>query len=333
MSTPKQDTTNQSKVEDSAIGSIHSFSDMKEPDINDSDNEDFDINDSDTIMGSDINEGSDSIQSFSDSESNTDGSVKGDSTYPGELADAISLYVNNLDSTDITVNLCVFYIDKDHLFVKYIVKTENQEAVFPNFNQDISIDGNSKIENEEDTKLENEFKTKCETDVNAMFSTPPKFSYRGYIPDNENKQLFAFFEIEDADYLLAENHLNSVVDELDFLKKVTGLPVSQNIFEFFEANSDLRYYDENQVSPPHCGTAVKDMGLFKNGKYFEVGGSGIERYAFFTETTVYLLGDDMIEAFQKRPDDQKTLDYDSIFFRKGGKNYWFVSDTVETFLI
>jgi hypothetical protein len=166
-----------------------------------------------------------------------------------------------------------------------------------------------------------------------MFSTPPKFVYRGYIPDNEKKQLFAFFELEDADYLLAENYLNSVVDELDFLKKVAGVPVSENIFEFFEENSDLRYYNDDQVSPPHCGTAVKDMGLFRNGKYFEVGGSGIERYAFFTETTVYLLGDDMIEAFKNRPDDQKTLDYDSIFFRKDGKDFWFVSDTVETIII
>jgi hypothetical protein len=292
-----------------------------------------DESDQDEINGSDT-EHTDSIQGFSDSESTSDSSVKNDSSYPGELADTISSYVNGLDSTEITVRLCVFYLDKDHKFVKYIVKTENQEAVFPNFNQDISIDGNSKIENEEDTKLENEFKTKCETDVNAMFSTPPKFEYRGFIPDeNEKKQVFAFFEIEDTDYVLADNHLNSVVDELDFLKKVTGVPVSENIFEFFEANANLRYYDESPVSPPHCGTAVKDMGLFKNGKYFEAGGSGNERYAFFTETTVYLLGNDMIEAFQKRPDDQKTLDYDSIFFRKDGKDYWFVSDTVETVLI
>jgi hypothetical protein len=279
--------------------------------------------------------GTDSIQGFSDSESTDDSSMKNDSSYPGELADTISSYVNGIDSTEITVHLCVFYLDKDNRFVKYIVNTETQEAVFPNFNQDISIDGNSKIVNEEDTKLENEFKTKCETDVNAMFSTPPKFTYRGFIPDkNEKKQVFAFFEIEDTDYILAENHLNSVVDELDFLKKVAGVPVSENVFEFFEANSYLRDYDNyEKVSPPHCGTAVKDMGLFKNGKYFEVGGSGNERYAFFTQTTVYLLGDDMIDAFQKRPDDQKTLDYDSIFFRKGGKNFWFVSDTISTILI
>jgi hypothetical protein len=283
----------------------------------------------DQVNGSET--GSDSIDGFSDSESTSDSSIKKDSSYPGELADTISSYVNNIDSTEITVNLCVFYLVKDHRFVKYIVKTENQEAVFPNFNQDISIDGNSKIENEEDTKLETEFKTKYETGVNAMFSMPPKFTYRGFIPDNEKKQIFAFFEIEDTDYVLAENHLNSVVDELDFLKKVDGVPVSENVFEFFEANSDLRDYDDDEkVSPPHCGSVVKDMGLFKNGKYFEVGGSGNERRAFFSETTVYLLGDDMIEAFQKRPDDQKTLDYDSIFFRKGGKDYWFVSDTVET---
>jgi hypothetical protein len=272
----------------------------------------------------------DSIQSFPESDSNTEDSVKDDSSYPGELADTISSYVNNLDSTEFAVRLCVFYLDKEHRFVKYIVKIENQEAVFPNFNQDIAIDGNSKIENEEDTKLETEFKTKCETGVNAMFSAPPKFTYRGFIPDNEKTQLFAFFEIEDADYVLAKNHLNSIVDELDFLKKVAGVPVSENIFE---ANSDLRYYDVDQVSPPHCGTAVKDMDLFKNGKYFEVGGSGNERYAFFTKTTVYLLSNDMIEAFQKRPDDQKTIDYDSIFFRKGGKDFWFLSDTVETVLI
>ena len=313
MSTPKQDATIESNT-----NSIDSFSSIMKSDI-----DEHSVDESDT-------EDTDSIKSYPESESISDSSVKTDLSYPGELADTISSYVNDIDSTEITVNLCVFYLVKKQRFVKYIVKTENQEAVFPNFNQNISIDGNSKIENEEDTKLETEFKTKCETVVNAMFSTPPKFTYRGFIPDKEKKQLFAFFEIEDADYVLAETHLNSVVDELDFLKKVAGFPVSETVFEFFEANSDLRYYDDDQVSPPHCGTAVKDMGLFKNGKYFEVGGSSIERYAFFTETTVYLLGDDMIDAFQKRPDDQKTLDYDSIFFRKDGKDYWFVSDTVET---
>ena len=332
MSTPEQKAPHQvenSKADNSKADNsiIQSFLEANEPIKEDSDKEDSDIEESDT-------EDTDSIQNFPDSDSNTEGSVKDDSSYPGELADTLSSYVNGLDSTEITVHLCVFYLDKYHKFVKYILKTENQEAVFHNFNQDISIDGNSKIENEEDTKLENEFKTKCESDVNAMFSTPPKFEYRGFIPDeNEKKQVFAFFEIEDVNYVLADNHLNSVVDELMFLNKVAGVPVSQNISEFFEANSDLRYYDESQVSPPHCGTAVKDMGLFKNGKYFEAGGSGNERYAFFTETTVYLLGDDMIEAFQKRPDDQKTLDYDSIFFRKDGKDYWFVSDTVEPIII
>ena len=295
MSTPEQDDTNESDIDESNVDT----------------------------------EDTDSIQGFSDLESISNSSVKTDSSYPGELADTISSYVNDIDSTEITVNICVFYLVKEQRFVKYIVKTENQEAVFPNFNQATFIDGNSKIENEEDTKLENEFKTKCETGVNAMFPTPPKFMYRGFIPDKEKKHFFAFFEIEDADYVLAENHLNSVVDELDFLKKIAGVPVSETIFEFFEANSDLRYYDDEQVSPPHCGTAVNDMGLFKNGKYFEVAGSGNERFAFSTQTTVYLLGDDMIDAFQKRPDDQKTLDYDSIFFRKGGKDYWFVSDTVD----
>lgn len=270
----------------------------------------------------------DTVKSFPDSDSSADdyNSESGEINYPGELAIDISTYINDLDTsiTKITVHMCVFNRDKEHKFVKYIVKIDNEFASFPTFDQDTHLN-NDKDSDEEHGGLDTE---KINTIKTAM---GPNIEYRGFIP--YEKDLFAFFEIEDDEYSLDKPYFKCVVDELDFLKMVNGVPVSETVSAFFDNNSDLRYYDEKQVSPPHSGTLIPDMGLFGRGKYFEINGKGDTRYAFFTQNVVYLLGDDMIEAFQKRPDEQKIIDYDGIFFRKDGKDHWFIPDIDAVFPI
>ena len=237
------------------------------------------------------------------------------------MAFDINTYIDELsqDVIKFKVHLCFFKRDTTHKFIKYIVSVDNEIAAFPTFEQDtMGVSAANDIYGGFDTE-------KITAIQNTMFSSPTNSEYRGFIP--YQKDLFAFFEIEDDEYSLNPNHLKSVINELNFLKKVNGIPVSETVSAFFDDNSDLRYYDETQVSPPHCGTLIKNLNLFGRGKYFEINGNGDARYAFFVKTIVYLLGDDMIDAFLKRPDEQKIIDYDGIFFRKDGKDHWFIPET------
>lgn len=285
-----------------------------------------DIESNGDVSDEESNGETESIKSFPESDSSAEGynSESGEINYPGELAIDISTYINDLDTsiTKITVHMCIFNRDKEHRFVKYIVKIDNEIASFPSFDQDTHLNKDS---DEENGGLDTE---KIDTIKKTMGTN---IEYRGFIP--YEKQLFAFFEIEDDEYSVDTPYFKCVVDELNFLKMVNGVHVSETVSSFFDNNSDLRYYDEKQVSPPHCGTLLEDMGLFGRGKYFEINGKDDTRYAFFTQNVVYLLGDDMIEAFQKRPDEQKILDYDGIFFRKDGKDHWFIPDIDAVFSI
>ena len=319
---PKQPTTNESDNDGSDIGdnSENEGSENEGSENEGSENEGSDNDESDA--GSDT----DSVAGFgSDSETNTNPESKPNSddevNYPGDLAVDINTYIDELsrDITKIKVHLCFFKRDTTYKFVKYIVSVDNEIAAFPTFEQETmgvsaSDDSYGGFDTEKITAIQN-----------AMFSSPTNTEYRGFIP--YQKDLFAFFEIEDDEYTLNLNYLKSVINELNFLKKVNGIPVSETVSSFFDDNSDLRYYDETQVSPPHCGTRIKDLNLFGRGKYFEINGNGDDRFAFFVKTIVYLLGEDMIDAFLKRPDEQKIIDYDGIFFRKDGKDHWFIPET------
>lgn len=308
---PKPPTTDDSKDDESQNDG--SQNDESENDESENDGSD---DDSDGFI-----EGKSVVDSNSDVNSNSESKTDSEVNYPGELAVDINTYIDELsrDITKIKVHLCFFKRDTTHKFVKYILSVENEIAAFPTFEQETmgvsaSDDHYGGFDTEKITAIQN-----------AMFSSTMNIEYRGFIP--YQKDLFAFFEIEDDEYTLNTNHLKSVINDLNFLKKVNGIPVSETVSAFFDGNSDLRYYDETQVSPPHCGTLIKDLDLFGRGKYFEINGNGDNRYAFFVKTIVYLLGDDMIDAFLKRPDEQKIIDYDGIFFRKDGKDHWFIPDT------
>jgi hypothetical protein len=328
---PKPPTTDDSKDDESqndGSQNDESENDESENDGSQNDESENDGSQNDESENDDSDDDSDGfiegksvVDSNSDVNSNSESKTDSEVNYPGELAVDINTYIDELsrDITKIKVHLCFFKRDTTHKFVKYILSVENEIAAFPTFEQETmgvsaSDDHYGGFDTEKITAIQN-----------AMFSSTMNIEYRGFIP--YQKDLFAFFEIEDDEYTLNTNHLKSVINDLNFLKKVNGIPVSETVSAFFDGNSDLRYYDETQVSPPHCGTLITDLNLFGRGKYFEINGNGDDRYAFFVKTIVYLLGDDMIDAFLKRPDEQKIIDYDGIFFRKDGKDHWFIPDT------
>jgi hypothetical protein len=273
-----------------------------------------------------------SIKDFSDSSSQASNTLE-EISYINEkhgLTPNLSEYTNDYEGKELQVYLCVFYSDKtipETPFVKYIMKITEQSVSFPLFKFDLSVDGNSKIENEVDISLENRFQEECTKRVNECFIShpPPKYNYKGYTRNAEG-HIFAFFEIEGTPQL-SEGHLFSVLNELFFTFKVAEYAVSDDVRNFFEQNEKLLYYyDENdeKMIVPHSGYKVDDMSLFGEGTYFEIQGTG-PRFAFFAETSLYLLNDEMIEAY-KTEDEMVACEYDSIFFRRGGKDYWFIEE-------
>jgi len=288
---------------------------------------------SDTV-DSDIGDSSaDSVSDTGDSvvsEANTTDTLKYISEKHG-LKSNLSEYTNNKEDIDkIPIYICAFYSTTTiptRPFVKFVVEKKEQKSGFP-FDNDFvwSSVSSNEVVNEVDETLEDNFQKWCSDKITSWFiqDTPPKFEYQGFIDIDTN--IFAFFELTDEyKFIDAAKYTYSIVDELAFYPAL-----DETVSQFFEKNPNLRYYyDENdeKISPPHMGYKVDNMGVFpeEEGQYFATKGTE-GRCAFFSDTTVCLLSNDMIEFFKEKRGTPEFIiqDYDSIFFRKDGNDYWFI---------
>ena len=280
----------------------------------------------DSDIGDSVSDTGDSVVS----EANTTDTLKYISEKHG-LKSNLSEYTNNKEDIDkIPIYICAFYSTTTiptRPFVKFVVEKKEQKSSFP-FDNDFvwSSVSSNEVVNEVDETLEDNFQKWCSDKIASWFiqDTPPKFEYQGFIDVDSN--IFAFFELTDEyKFNDAAKNTYSIVDELVFYPAL-----DETVSQFFEKNPNLRYYyDENdeKISPPHMGYKVDDMGLFpgEEGQYFATKGTE-GRCAFFADTTVCLLGDDMIEFFKEKRGTPEFIiqDYDSIFFRKAGNDYWFI---------
>lgn len=298
-------------------------SDVKSIDLEQSDAFDSDTDEEDSSVVSDTE---DSIVS----ETNTTDVLKYISEKHG-LKSNLSEYTNNKEDIDkIPIFLCAFYSTTtipNRPFVKFVVEKKEQKSCFP-FGDDFvwSSVSSNEVVNEVDETLEDNFQKWCSDRITSWFiqDTSPKFEYKGFIDVDSN--IFAFFELTDEyKFIDVAKNTYSIVDELAFYPAL-----DETVFHFFEKNPNLRYYyDENddKISPPHTGYKVDDIGVFpgEEGQYFATKGTD-GRCAFFADTIVCLLGDDMIEFFKEKRRTPEFIiqDYDSIFFRKDGNDYWFI---------
>jgi hypothetical protein len=289
--------------------------------------------DADVDLNSDVDSNVDVVSDAEESvvsEANNTDTLKYISEKHG-LKSNLSEYTNNKEDIEkIPIYLCAFYSTTTiptRPFVKFVVEKKEQTSSFP-FNNDFvwSSVGSNEVVNEVDETLEDNFQKWCSDKITSWFiqDTPPKFEYQGFIDVDSN--IFAFFELTD-EYKFIDTVKNtySIVDELAFYPAL-----DETVSQFFEKNPNLRYYyDENddKISSPHMGYKVDDMRLFQEeeGQYFATKGTE-GRCAFFADTTVCLLGDDMIEFFKEKRGTPEFIiqDYDSIFFRNDGNDYWFI---------
>jgi hypothetical protein len=303
-----------------------------------SQNEDDTSSDIDTDSDADLNSNiSESYDNYTVSDEDGSESVVSATSVIGTLKyinekhglqSNLSEYTNNKEEIDkIPIYVCVFYSDTtipSRPFVKFVVEKKGQTVEFP-FGDDFdwSSSGSNEVVDEIDETMEDNFQKWCSDRIVSWFiqDTPPKFEYQGYLVVDSN--IFAFFELsEQYEFTDTAKYTYSIVDEFGGSHKTVS--------HFFEKNPNLRYYyDENdyRIPPPHMGYKVDDMGLFPGdeGQYFAAKGTD-GKCAFFADTTVFLLGDDMIESFKEKRRTPEFIiqDYDSIFFKKDGNDYWFI---------
>ena len=317
------DAANEAEQIDAANADEQSADEQSEAEQSEAEAIDSDIGDSSADAVSDTGE---SVVS----ESNTTDTLKYISEKHG-LKSNLSEYTNNKEDIDkIPIYICAVYSTTTiptRPFVKFVVEKKEQKSGFP-FDNDFvwSSVSSNEVVNEVDETLEDNFQKWCSDKIASWFiqDTPPKFEYQGFIDVDSN--IFAFFELTDEyKFIDAAKYTYSIVDELAFYPAL-----DETVSQFFEKNPNLRYYyDENdeKISPPHMGYKVDDMGVFpeEEGQYFATKGTE-GRCAFFADTTVCLLGDDMIEFFKEKRGTPEFIiqDYDSIFFRKAGNDYWFI---------
>ena len=145
----------------------------------------------------------------------------------------------------ISIKMCIFYIEYSCVmpFVKYAVKIDKGQILFPEFTFDFS-----QYDSEE--HLENVFIKSCDDQIAKVFAIDGQKGgkiqssfgkcYRGFIPKNDD--VYVFYDV--TTLLLGNNKLNAdfkyaIADELHNVKSIFGNLVDDSITKLFKPEKSL----------------------------------------------------------------------------------------------